>query len=93
MIEPQGGSAIGIGELQMSSRQRIHLYTIWHPNHEPRTVDEHIRVLRYERQVQWVILYDDKDDRQFKDILPQEDMDRINRQARSLARKLIRSLR
>jgi hypothetical protein len=63
--------------------QAIHLYTIWNPKRCPSTIDEHLRVLRNQGAVKWLVLYDEKTEKDYKDILTNQDITRINDQSKN----------
>jgi hypothetical protein len=65
----------------MSTGKRRHLYTIWNPKHCATTIDEHINVLGQMCFVKWLILYDEKSEEDYKEILSIEDIKAINIQA------------
>jgi hypothetical protein len=65
----------------MSPGKKTHLYTIWNPKHCPSTIDEHCLVLGEKGFVKWLIFYDKKAEREYRNILSDSDIDKINKQA------------
>jgi hypothetical protein len=65
----------------MSPGKKTHLYTIWNPKHCSSTIDEHCLVLGEKGFVKWLIFYDKKAEREYRNILSDSDIDKINKQA------------
>ena len=62
--------------------EESHLYTIWNPKHEADTIGAHRKLIRKQGFVKWLILYDEKSGDEYKEILSNDDIEKINAQAR-----------
>lgn len=68
------------GQNKMSMNQPSHLYTIWRYDHNPDTIIDHKEILGDQGPVKWLVLYSDKDKKNFEQSLSKDRITKINDQ-------------
>ena len=68
----------------MGTSQLSHLYTIWRYDHNRDTIVDHKEILRKYGHVKWLILCGREDRELFEKSLPQQELERINKQAKKV---------
>lgn len=66
----------------MVKKSKRHLYTIWNPKHDQKTIIEHRKVLDDHDEVKWLVLYDKETEKNYRDTLSDKIIEKINEEAK-----------